>query len=576
MSKIEIEFGLCINATTSFYTKVGRLPYKVILYKKLLELFKEEKQMNEIKSCASTDQQWNTWDNINWLKCEMAVKKLQARIVKAQKEGHQGKVKALQWTMTHSFYAKALAVKRVTSNKGSETAGVDMETWKTPKAKMSAIADLRRKGYAPQPLRRIHIKKSNGKLRPLGIPTMKDRAMQALYLMALDPVAETTADSNSFGFRKERSTTDAVQQCFNDLAKDMSPEWILEGDIKGCFDHISHEWLLNNIPMDKVMLQKWLKCGFVFNKILNPTEEGTPQGGIISPTLANMALDGLQKLLSDNFVINFSRKNYLNPKINLVRYADDFIITGANREILENQVKPLVIEFLQARGLTLSEEKTKITHIEEGFDFLGFNIRKYKGKFITKPSKQSQKRFLEKIRTVISQHKAAKQYSIIRLLNPMIEGWANYYKSCCASETFRKADAQIFHKVWRWSQRRHPQKGKYWIANKYFHTVKGRSWTFAVELESGDGQRFHSLKRLTDTKIVRHIKIRSDANPYDADWVDYFEKHWTRKMFNNFNNRQKVRRQWEKQMQCCPICGKHITKETPFKIIAIPVKNKKV
>lgn len=533
--------------------------------------------MNEIKkSCASTDRIQSDWDSTNWLKCETAVKKLQARIVKAQKEGRHNKVKALQWTLTHSFYAKALAVKRVTSNKGSETAGVDMETWKTPEAKMSAIANLKRKGYTPQPLRRIHIKKSNGKLRPLGIPTMKDRAMQALYLMALDPVAETTADGNSFGFRKERSTIDAIQQCFNDLAKDISPEWILEGDIKGCFDHISHEWLLNNIPMDKVMLHKWLKCGFVFNKQLFPTEEGTPQGGIISPTLANMALDGLQKLLSDNFVINFSRKNYFNPKVNLVRYADDFIITGANKEILENQVKPLIIEFLGARGLTLSEEKTKITHIEEGFDFLGFNIRKYKGKFITKPSKQSQKRFLDKVRTIISQHKAAKQHSIIRLLNPVIEGWANYYRSCCASETFRKADAQIFYKVWRWSQRRHPQKGKYWIANKYFHTVKGRSWTFAVKLESEDGEKYHSLKRLTSTKIVRHIKIRSEANPYDTDWTDYFEKHWTRKMFNNFNNQQKIRRQWEKQMRCCPVCGKHITKETPFKIIALPMKDKKV
>lgn len=330
-------------------------------------------------------------------------------------------MRALQWTLTHSFYAKALAVRRVTSNKGSKTAGVDMVTWNTPDAKMCAIAELKRKGYTPQPLRRIHIKKSNGKLRPLGIPTMKDRTMQALYLMALDPVAETTADSHSFGFRKERSTADAIQQCFIDLSKTVSPQWILEGDIKGCFDHISHGWLLNNIPMDKMMLRKWLKCGFIFDKQLFPTEEGTPQGGIISPTLANMALDGLEKLLKDNFKINFSKKNYYTPMINLVRYADDFIITGVSKELLENQVKPLIIEFLQARGLTLSEEKTKITHIEEGFDFLGFNLRKYKGKFIMKPSKKSRKRFLDKVREIVDKNKSTKQQSLIRLLNPVIK-----------------------------------------------------------------------------------------------------------------------------------------------------------
>lgn len=237
--------------------------------------------MNEIKtSCAPADNRQSSWDSIDWLKCELAIKKLQVRIVKAQKEGRHGRVKALQWTLTHSFYAKALAVRRVTSNSGSKTAGVDLVIWDNPETKFQAIGMLKRRGYQPQPLRRIHIKKSNGKLRPLGIPTMRDRAMQALYLMALEPVSETTADTRSYGFRKERCTMDAVQQCHNVLRKGYSPEWILEGDIKGCFDHISHEWLLNNIPMDKVMLRKWLECGFVFNKQLFPTEEGTPQGGV--------------------------------------------------------------------------------------------------------------------------------------------------------------------------------------------------------------------------------------------------------------------------------------------------------
>jgi RNA-directed DNA polymerase len=373
----------------------------------------------------------------------MAVNKLQARIVKAQKEGRYGRVKALQWTLTHSFYAKALAVKRVTSNNGSKTAGVDHVLWATSNAKFQAINCLKRRGYKPQPLRRVNIKKSNGKLRPLGIPTMRDRAMQALYLLALDPVAETTADSNSYGFRKGRCTEDAKCACFIDLGKGKSLQWILEGDIKGCFDHISHEWLLNNIPMDKVVLRKWFKCGFVFNKQLFPTEEGTPQGGIISPTLANMTLDRMQAMLAAKFQRKQINKVIYVPKINFVRYADDFIITGENEELLK-KVKVSVQEFLQERGLTLSEEKTKITHIDEGFDFLGYNVRKYEGALLIKPSNKSLKKFMEKIRGIIDSNKGSKHESLIRLMNPVITGWVNYYRYSVASDTFRKADYLIF------------------------------------------------------------------------------------------------------------------------------------
>ncbi|WP_297090992.1 reverse transcriptase N-terminal domain-containing protein [uncultured Draconibacterium sp.] len=217
-------------------------------------------------SCAPTDPKWTTWKDMDWNKCQQQVRKLQGRIVKAQKEGKHNKVKALQWLLTHSFYAKALAVKRVTSNKGSRTSGVDNVIWSTSNTKFLEIAKLKSRGYQPQPLKRVNIRKSNGKFRPLGIPTMKDRAMQALYLMALEPVSETTADSNSCGFRKERSTADAIIQSYIVLSQKRSAQWILEADIKGCFDHISHEWLLKNIPMDKLMLRKWLKSGYVLIK----------------------------------------------------------------------------------------------------------------------------------------------------------------------------------------------------------------------------------------------------------------------------------------------------------------------
>ena len=277
--------------------------HKVTLYNKLIELLKKGKQMNESKEkCAPENialSDAERWQRIDRHKAEDYVRKLQARIVKAQREGRHGKVKSLQWLLTHSFYGRYLAVVRVTTNKGKNTAGVDHVRWSSDAAKVKAIDTLKRRGYRPMPLRRVEIPKKNGKKRPLGIPTMKDRAMQALYLMALDPVAETTGDQHSYGFRKYRSCQDAIAQCHNVLSRDVAPEWILEGDIKGCFDHISHEWLLNNIPMDKEVLRKWLKSGYVFNGSLFPTEEGTPQGGIISPTLANMTLDGLQSLVQN-------------------------------------------------------------------------------------------------------------------------------------------------------------------------------------------------------------------------------------------------------------------------------------
>ena len=257
--------------------------------------------MNVDSSMCASSGKAARWDQVDWPKCERQVRRLQARIVKATREGCWGKVKTLQRLLTHSFSGKALAVKRVTENQGRRTPGVDSVSWTTPAARFKAIGSLQRRGYRPLPLRRVHIPKANGKQRPLGIPTMKDRAMQALYLLALEPIAETAADPNSYGFRPKRSTADALQQCFNTLCRGCSPQWVLEGDIKGCFDHISHEWMLKHVLTDKVVLQKWLKAGYIENRTLFPTEAGTPQGGIISPTLANMTLDGLEKLLNKYF-----------------------------------------------------------------------------------------------------------------------------------------------------------------------------------------------------------------------------------------------------------------------------------
>jgi len=457
----------------------------------------------------------NGWKAINWHAVRREVRRLQIRIAKAVREGRHGRVKALQWLLTRSFAGKALAVKRVVSNRGRKTPGVDGVIWSTQKQKMEAVHNLRRHGYKALPLRRTYVPKKNGKMRPLGIPTMHDRAMQALYAQALLPVAETTGDPNSYGFRPHRSCADAIHQCYIGLAKRYSAQWILEGDIKACFDDISHYWLLEHIPMDRCMLGKWLKAGYFEEGSLYPTKAGTPQGGIISPLLANCTLDGLEAAVK--------AVTPYRSKVNVIRYADDFVITGKTKELLEETIKPAVEKFLKERGLTLSPEKTRITWIEDGFDFLGQNPRKYSGKFLTKPAKANFKTILVRIRETIRKFTAQKTCDMIRALNPMIRGWANYHRHIAANDTFREMDSQIYRYLRNWAKRRHPHKGARWLTQKYWHSSSKR-WVFSAEEKTPVGKRRVELIRATSIRIERHIKIRGAANPFDPKDAAYFEK----------------------------------------------------
>lgn len=413
---------------------------------------------------SNTDEGWH---DINWRQVHQNVRRLQVRIVKATEAKRWGKVKALQRLLTRSYSGKALAVKRVTENQGKRTAGVDGEIWSTPQAKLTGIRRLQQHGYRAQPLRRITIPKSNGKgKRPLSIPTMLDRAMQALYLLALDPIAETMGDPNSYGFRKERSTADAIEQCFNVLGKRSSAQWILEADIRSCFDKISHQWLEKHILLEKSILHQWLNAGFVDKGITQATVAGVPQGGIISPVIANLTLDGLEAELLAHFPKN--RKRGQEAKINLVRFADDFIITGSSRQLLEETVKPLVKSFLRKRGLRLSEHKTHVTHIETGFDFLGQNIRKYKGKLLIKPATENVQTFLKKVRAIIKANKTITAGKLISKLNPIIRGWALFHRHVVSKQIFSGVDDLIFCALWWWARRRHPGQAKEWVRQKYF------------------------------------------------------------------------------------------------------------
>ena len=471
--------------------------------------------MKEQSFGASSDKV-SDWQAVDWPKVRQQVRRLQLRIAKAIRAGKYGRAKALSWLLTHSRSAKLLAVKRVTGNKGAKTPGVDNKLWRTDRQKYAAVQNLKRRGYRPLPLRRHYIPKKNGKLRPLSIPVMRCRGMQALHALALKPIAETVGDRNSYGFREGRACADAIGQCFCALAKSYAPVWVLEGDIKSCFDRISHSWLLKNIPMDKRTLQQWLAAGYLEKGRLFPTREGTPQGGIISPLLANLTLDGMEMAIRSQIKIR-------RDQVNFIRYADDFVVTARTKETLEQIVKPAGVAFLAERGLELSEQKTTLTHIEAGFNFLGQNMRKYKNKLVIKPAKEGLKALVQKTRECIKGRLGQKGETLIKALNPIIRGWANYHRHVCSAEAFWTAERIIRYQLLRWARRTHPKKSYGWLKRKYFSA--GGSFGFAIRTRAATGEstvlRLYSIAR---TVLDWHIKVRGEANPYDPVYTEYFEQ----------------------------------------------------
>lgn len=406
--------------------------------------------------------------------------------------------------------------------------------------------------------------------RPLGIPTMLDRAMQALYLLALEPVIESTSDPKSYGFRPDRSTADAMTELFHLLAPEVALVWVLEGDIKGFFDNINHDWLCRNVPMDRTVLRKWLRAGVIDRRQIMATEAGTPQGGIISPCLANATLNGLETQLKRHLAKKLGVKKAGRTKVQVVRYADDFVITAASKELLENEVRPWVEQFLSVRGVELSREKTQITHIHQGFDFLGWNFRKYvpkspyrKDKLLIKPSKKNISAFYRKMREIVKGSGTLTQEALIGQLNPVLRGWAHYHAPVVAKATFSTLDHLIHWRLWRWAKRRHPKKSAAWIRKKYFHSINGRNWLFAFPYRNSKTEvKYRRLYALADTTIVRHKRLPGDYQPYDAAQELKWEKLRVQRMQHKLRYRGQILGLFRRQQGKCALCGHAISKET--------------
>lgn len=366
--------------------------------------------------CPSSDSD-RCWKNINFREAERAVKKLQHRITTAMTKNEFDKAEALIHMLTHSYYAKCLAVYCVCNNRGNKTAGVDDKILVTCGEKYDAAVALRTRGYKSDVLLRKNIPKANGTTRPLGIPTMRDRAMQTLYRFALEPVAELTGDEHSYGFRPGRSTQDAIIRCLDVLNDPARPHYVLEGDILSCFDNISHQWIIDNIPVDKKVLRQFIECGYVMNGKLFDTTKGVPQGGCISPVICNMVLDGIEPLIEKE----------TGKAVQFIRYADDFVVIGKDIAALEQTVIPLLDDFLSVRGLQLSREKTRIAHVDNGFDFLGWHLQRYGAHTFAIPSVKNTTSILTKVQAAMYRSYTNRKQQE-EFLKAIIRGWVNYHR----------------------------------------------------------------------------------------------------------------------------------------------------
>ena len=495
------------------------------------------------------------WRSMNWENIYRHLAHLQKELSIAANEQNYTKVTTLQKAITEETDIRALAVHKVI-DEHSVGAGIDGVMWITDAQKMMGAMSLNAEDYKSQPFRRIIIQdKKNMKERHIGVPTVKDRAMQTLYSFALDPVSEATADKKSFAFRKGRSGLDVHYYICEALKYPNSPEWVLKGDIKSCYESISHEWLLRNIPMNTHVLYEFLKSGFVFGHSLFPTEQGISLGMSISPIIANMTLDGLQKVIFD-LQPKYEQLDYANG--NLVRYADDIIVTARTEESAQ-LIKSKIQKFLALRGLKLSEKKTKIIHISDGFDFLSRNYCKRDGLFCATPSEKAVKNFENNLKTyILESGKQRSQRSLIKGINARLQGWSGYHRVEQSEETFRHFDVLVATLLLKLMLTLYPKKSKKHIIDTYWYTEADGTKTFALP-----HRKDIRVVRMRDILLTEHKPIVLRANPYTEP--EYFETRLDIQDINKANGQYKSI--WRRQKGKCYYCGEQITESQPRELV---------